>query len=629
MKKFLTIYFSFLFFSTAYCQNNDLILSWQRAYGGERNEIAYAGVETTDGGFMIVGSTNSKNSFDVKESRGFDANGGNDFWVIKTNASGAIEWSKTFGGTKDDIATSIAKTLNNEYVIIGTTQSTDGDANLNGVNGGLLMIRLKQNGDLVSKRLFAGGNNVAGASFESANSYSKPTIKVLPDGRLAVGATRSVGVSPFSGLNFYLALLTPFGDTLWERSFGGGLQDYLSDFVVASDGTFMLVGSTLSLARDIPGAGQGFLDFLIIKVDAFGREVWKRGYGGSSFDVLNAVVEIGTTRNFLMVGETSSNDGVPGNGLGDKDGIVLKMDTQGNLIAQRRFGGSDNDGFYHIVSGLNDDFYAVGTSESQIGNVRPKGTRTDVWFMAFNENNLNAKYHRLYGGADIDIARHAFINSKKEVILSSSSRSADTDLTINRGQSDFWLINLAPPPPIVFGRFEANLNENEEIEVLWTTLFEQNSQFIQLEKSANGIDYFQINESFAAINSAQTKTYRFMDKNPILGRNHYQLKYTDNTGKIYVGPRTSFNFLPLSAEPTQNHVFLYPNPSSDFVNIISSDKFTKISMVNIRGIKQNILIQEPYADTYRIDFLDKPQSGLYFIILENSISRSTHKIVVR
>jgi hypothetical protein len=137
----------------------EYVVNWQKSYGGERNEVVYAGVETSDGGFIMVGSTNSKNSFDVKDSRGFDGTGGNDFWISKVSNTGSIVWSKTFGGSKDDVATSVVKTSNNEYLILGTTQSTDGDANFNGTNGGLLLVRLKENGDFVSKRLFAGGNS--------------------------------------------------------------------------------------------------------------------------------------------------------------------------------------------------------------------------------------------------------------------------------------------------------------------------------------------------------------------------------------------------------------------------------------------------------------------------------------
>jgi hypothetical protein len=152
----------------------EFVINWQKTHGGERNEVVYGGAETSDGGFIMVGSTNSKNSFDVKDSRGFDGTGGNDFWIAKVSVSGALVWSKTFGGSKDDVATSIVKTSNNEYMILGTTQSTDGDANFNGVNGGLLLIRLKENGDLVSRRLFAGGNGSSGVTYQQVNSFSKP-----------------------------------------------------------------------------------------------------------------------------------------------------------------------------------------------------------------------------------------------------------------------------------------------------------------------------------------------------------------------------------------------------------------------------------------------------------------------
>ena len=333
------------------------MIKWQKAYGGERNEIAYASVETTDGGFIIVGSTSSKNSFDVKDSRGYEGAGGIDFWIIKTNSSGTIEWSKTFGGSKDDIATSIVKTTNNEYLIVGTTQSTDGDANPSGVNGGLILIRLKLNGEIVSKRLFVGGTRTNEPSFSSVNAFSKPTLKVLEDGRIVLGATRSIGIEPFSGLDFYIAMLTPFGDTLWEKTYGGGLEDYMSDIIVCSDGGLLMVGSTFSSSRDISGAGNGFLDMFFVKADPSGRELWKKGIGGTGLDLVSSILEIGTTKEYFLVGESSSNNGVIGLGAGEKDGVILRIDNSGNVLALKQFGGVNNDGFYHISRGKDNLFY--------------------------------------------------------------------------------------------------------------------------------------------------------------------------------------------------------------------------------------------------------------------------------
>ncbi|WP_255081050.1 T9SS type A sorting domain-containing protein [Lacihabitans sp. CCS-44] len=607
----------------------EYVVNWQKSYGGERNEVVYAGVETSDGGFIMVGSTNSKNSFDVKDSRGFDGTGGNDFWISKVSNTGSIVWSKTFGGSKEDIATSVVKTSNNEYLILGTTQSTDGDANFNGTNGGLLLVRLKENGDFVSKRLFAGGNSNSGVSFQQVNSFSKPSLKILPDGQIIVGATRSIGVNPFSGYDFYVAKLSPFGDTLWEKTFGGGLEDYMNDIIITSDGGYLMVGGTLSLERDISGAGQGFLDFLVIKIDGTGRQVWEKGFGGNSYDVAFSALENNSKTGFYIAGESSSTNGQIGNSLGEKDGIILRVDKNGLLLDKNHFGGLDNDGFYSLVRGADGVIYASGTSQSTIGTTKPKGTLTDVWLMALKEDTFIPIFHKLFGGADIDLARQVIYTSKSGLFLAASSRSADGDASLNRGQSDFWALNLSLPPPIIFGKFQAFLNGNQEIELVWTSTFEQNSQLIFIDKSADNKEFFQKDEQAAVGVSSGIVSYRFIDKNPLFGNNYYRLRYTDLANKFYPGPTISFNFSPLSIFNFPSDQFrVYPNPASEFILIDTFIENPNIRLVNSNGIEIPFELIKMGESSYKMVLKNGIAMGNYQVVVSNNISQQSKKIIV-
>lgn len=607
----------------------EYVVNWQKSYGGERNEVVYAGVETSDGGFIMVGSTNSKNSFDVKDSRGFDGTGGNDFWISKVSNTGSIVWSKTFGGSKEDIATSVVKTSNNEYLILGTTQSTDGDANFNGTNGGLLLVRLKENGDFVSKRLFAGGNSNSGVSFQQVNSFSKPSLKILPDGQIIVGATRSIGVNPFSGYDFYVAKLSPFGDTLWEKTFGGGLEDYMNDIIITSDGGYLMVGGTLSLERDISGAGQGFLDFLVIKIDGTGRQVWEKGFGGNSYDVAFSALENNSKTGFYIAGESSSTNGQIGNSLGEKDGIILRIDKNGLLLNKNHFGGLDNDGFYSLVRGADGVIYVSGTSQSTIGTTKPKGTLTDVWLMALKEDTFIPIFHKLFGGADIDLARQVIYTSKSGLFLAASSRSADGDASLNRGQSDFWALNLSLPPPIIFGKFQAFLNENQEIELVWTSTFEQNSQLIFIDKSADNKEFFQKDEQAAVGVSSGIVSYRFIDKNPLFGNNYYRLRYTDLANKFYPGPTISFNFSPLSIFNFPSDQFrVYPNPATEYILIDTFIENPNIRLINSNGIEIPFELIKMGESSYKMVLRNGIAMGNYQVVVSNNISQQSKKIIV-
>lgn len=100
-------------------------IEWQKNYGGSNNDIASLTQNTNDGGLVFVGATYS-NDNDVTGNHG-----DRDYWVIKTNSSGIIQWQKTFGGTSLDSATSIQQTTDGGYIIFGSTSSNDGDFTVN------------------------------------------------------------------------------------------------------------------------------------------------------------------------------------------------------------------------------------------------------------------------------------------------------------------------------------------------------------------------------------------------------------------------------------------------------------------------------------------------------------------
>ncbi len=620
---FLLIFYQF---SVTPASAQQLMIDWQKTMGGDKNEIAYASVGTSDGGIIIVGSTNSRNSFDVKDSRAFEGNGGSDMWVVKISAAKTIEWSKTFGGTKDDVATGIVQGLNNDYLIIGTTLSTDGDANYNGVNGGLLFIRLNMKGDVLTKRVIAGGSRFEDPGFQPAGSFSKPTIKLGTAGDLYIGATKSLGSASGKTFDFFLSRLTPFGDTLWEKTYGGSSEDYMNDFVLTSDGGILMVGATLSPARDITGAGKGFYDFLVIKVSSGGAEAWKRAYGGSSYDVLFSAIEIGQTNQYYLAGESSSADGDIGKGLGQKDGVLLKISSTGTVLTKSLLGGTGNDGFMHLMKGKDGKIYSFGTSDSVIGQVKPKGPLTDVWMMVFEESGT-INYHKLFGGADIDAARHGFAASDGGIFVAASSRSSDGDNNLNRGQSDIWLMKLQVPPPVVFGKFEAFVNEFQDIQLAWTTTYENNSQTIYLEKSGDNKTFKKIYEVPAAGASSVVKSYGARDQNPVIGQNYYRLRYVDRAAKSYDGKTVNFNFIPLANEPVvQQDYRLYPNPATTFVKITNLNPETEVDLINNYGQKLPFRSSGTPSNDFRLDFNLQP--GQYYILIQDKKNPQVRKLVV-
>ncbi len=599
---------------------SSLYVNSQRSYGGENNDNAYAIAETSDGGFILAGSTRSNNSYDVPASKAYNSSGGDDFWLIKTSANGTLEWSKTFGGSKDDVATGIAKTINGEYVIVGTTMSVDGDANFNGPNGGLLILRIKENGELLSKRVIPGGQRFTQPTFHYANEFSQPSVKVAPNGNIFIGATYEIGSSPYLAKQFYLTKLTPTGDTFWEKYYGSSIDDQMQDLVIASNGDVLMVGSTTAFSNQIEGAGNGNLDFLAIKVNENGQEIWKKGWGGSNIDALHGAIENNTKTGFILVGETTSKDGIVTTPGGQKDAFIFEIDYNGNIKWKLQPGGDGNDNLYNIISDSDQSYVAFGTSDSNIKGVPSKGSLTDVFTVKLsNAGSITAL--GLFGGEDIDVARDGIKYSRGGFALASISRSEFEDVSTNNGENDFWLLNLTPPPPIIFSYFRGELDSQNQGVLEWKTTIQKDATIIRLEKSLDGRNYSRLKDYSASSNMAQT--YSYTDSNVPLGQNFYRLKFFGKDGKEYAGPSVTINHSPLALQqPEENEldVSFYPNPVKDKLIVPIKDGNVMFTLYDILGNNKSFYAQFSPHTGWVFD-LSEMKSGSY--VLKSTLDDKT------
>ncbi|MEO0248824.1 MAG: hypothetical protein ABIN58_04645 [candidate division WOR-3 bacterium] len=260
-------------------------LSWARTFGGTSGDFAYSITQTSDGGFVVAGSTLS-----------FGA-GNYDLLVLKLNSSGGLSWARTFGGTGDDRAYSIIQTTDGGFAVAGWTASFGA--------GGLdfLVLKLNSSGGLSWARTF-GGTNLDGGGF----------ITQTADGGFAVtGYTLNFALGD---TNFLVLKLNSSGGLSWARTFGGTNHDYAYSITQAADGGLAVAGYTA-------GFGAGGDDFLVLKLNSSGGLSWAKSFGGASGDRAYYIAQA-TDGGFAVVGATQSF------GAGDVDLLVFKLDQNGN-----------------------------------------------------------------------------------------------------------------------------------------------------------------------------------------------------------------------------------------------------------------------------------------------------------
>ena len=99
-------------------------IEWEKCYGGSKDEVAFSIEQTSDGGYIVAGNSNSTDG-DVTGHHGGDTT--HDYWIIKIDSVGNLQWEKSLGGGGDDEAECIQQTTDGGYIISGITQSSDGD----------------------------------------------------------------------------------------------------------------------------------------------------------------------------------------------------------------------------------------------------------------------------------------------------------------------------------------------------------------------------------------------------------------------------------------------------------------------------------------------------------------------
>jgi hypothetical protein len=284
---------------------------WKKQYGGPSFDHTNSISQTTDGGFIVAGSIEETSTTDIN------------YYVVKIDAAGGVEWERTLGGSDTDWATSIRQTLDGGYVVAGWSESKD----ISGVtnHGGMdyYVIKLDGNGNVEWQKMYGG------SLYEQAKS-----ILQTPDGGYIVAgdsASKDIeGCINGGNSEFYIIKLDSGGTVEWQKMYGGSGIDYADSIYQTSDGGYVVAG--YSSSTDISGlTNAGEDDYYIIRLDSGGNVLWQRMYGGTKGDQAHSVQQT-ADGGYVVFGSSGSEDitGTKHHGLG-WDYYIIKLDANGNL----------------------------------------------------------------------------------------------------------------------------------------------------------------------------------------------------------------------------------------------------------------------------------------------------------
>jgi hypothetical protein len=296
--------------------SNNGNLLWEKSFGFAGADYGTTLLETKDGGFLITGVLDVSSSGGQGNSKlAATKHAGGDYWAIKTNNSGTLQWSTYFGGSLTELPLGIVETTDNNFIIVGSSDSADFNIKNNRGTYDFWLIKISSSGNLIWEKSF-GGSNIDEAR----------AITATHDGNfIVVGDTRSsdLDVSNNNGAaDVWIVKFSPDGNLIWEKTIGGTSFDVARAVSKTKDNGFIIAGSSRSLDNGFENKGQN--DALIIKIDQSGKLVWQKTIGGSEIDFLYDVVELNNA-SIIAVGESSSSDQDISKNQGFTDALIIQI----------------------------------------------------------------------------------------------------------------------------------------------------------------------------------------------------------------------------------------------------------------------------------------------------------------
>jgi len=356
-------------------------IQWSKTYGGTNDDRGEEVIQTSDGGYAMTGYSRSSDG-DVSNNEGFQ-----DHWVVKLDAQGEIQWEKSYGFPGSDQAFSIIQTTDGGYFTSGFLDVT------------------ASNGD---------GNDFTAPG----NNNTRATLH---------------GVGEFWGHK-----LDANGNKEWRRYFGGTNNDRAYATVQADDGGILMVGASESNDFDISDP-KGSYDFWAVRLDASGNLVWERSFGGSEIDIAFAATKT-ADGNYIIAGDTRSNDGDVTEFNGNADVWVIKINDQGTLLWEKTLGGTNFDSARAVVATTN-GIAITGSSRSNDIDLTSNSGQNDIW-IALLDDNGNLQDQQAIGGDGIDFGLGIAANNQGDIIIAGETQSNTGELTSSNGSLDAVLIKI-------------------------------------------------------------------------------------------------------------------------------------------------------------------------------------------
>ena len=415
-------------------KEQDIEIDFIATLGGSKNESAQAVVNTTDGGYAILGYSQSMDGDVLNKS-----NESYDYWMLKFDANNQLQWQKTYGGSDDDRGIDLIQTSDSGYAIIGKSKSNDLEVSENAGFDDFWVSKLDSSGAIIWEYSFGFAGSDTPYSIIQTNDDGYLLSGVLDVSTSNEQGNRNSILSRHAGGDYWVIKLNASGVKQWSNYYGGSFTDTAYDAIQTEDDGYIIIGSSDSDDVDITN-NRGSYDFWILKISANGTLVWEKSFGGSEIDEAHAISQA-TDGNYLIVGDTRSNDLDISQNNGAADLWIIKITPEGTLLWEKTLGGSSFDVGRSISKTQDNGFLISGSSRSTNGSLTSNKGQNDAWIVKINSSG-NLEWQKTIGGSEVDFFYDAVELNDQTLIAVGDSNSSNEDIYENNGFTDLLILKL-------------------------------------------------------------------------------------------------------------------------------------------------------------------------------------------
>jgi hypothetical protein len=641
----LCLYFSLLFILLPGLPNvygQIMVPKGDITLGSSEGDYLIRTIKTSDGGYLLIGMVNTANT-DVSGP----IQGNYDYWVVKTNMNGQMQWNRLLGSTSNEFVADVTEDIvNGGFVIVGYTDALTASGHISSSTKGgvtdIWVIKLSGDGKSIIWEKRVGGDK---------EDYASSIVQLSSGNFLIAGYTNSthssgdLGSTPSRGnYDYRLIHLNSSGMVAWDRRIGGpsfegtGQSGGAVTGIQTSDGGYLIAGRSFSTTGGDKAAGNigtgTTSDIWIVKLNAARTKQWDVTLGGSDQDILASVIE--TSDGYVVGGTTVTDDPVRGYAK-NKQYFITKLNTSGSVIWQKTYGGSAADELMSLKQSTDGGYWLGGWSLSvkEGDKSEPGFGSADLWLVKlFSDGSKD--FDATFGGSSSDYLTDILETTDNGLLMAGFSASpvSGTKTSSNKGADDFWMVKVngivALPVDLLF--FNAHVISDRTVSLSWSTASESNNASFTVERSTNGQTFTPILQVPGAGNSKEVRNYTSTDTDALNGVAYYRLKQTDYDGKVSYSKTISIQII-------QQHspdFVVFPNPTdgSQLIIEVNSLDIQAEGTISLTDMVGHTIFEKPVAlhTSSRINLLEHApalKKGIYIITVQNQAGINRRKVVVQ